>query len=154
LSFTDQGKAGRRNPSWVCFPKVPPSGQEVPSPLRSARRALRASEAMTHRRPVPPRVCGGSVRLRGPIPPVGCSRCNRRGRSPGKTGRPRPLADPRPHLLQGADRPAMKKALITGITGQDGSYLAELLLAKGYLVYGTVRRSSTFNTDRIDHIYQ
>lgn len=48
----------------------------------------------------------------------------------------------------------MKKALITGITGQDGSYLAELLLEKGYEVYGIVRRSSTFITDRIDHIYQ
>jgi len=48
----------------------------------------------------------------------------------------------------------MKKALITGITGQDGSYLSELLLAKGYEVYGIVRRSSTFNTSRIDHIYE
>lgn len=47
-----------------------------------------------------------------------------------------------------------KKALITGITGQDGSYLAELLLEKGYDVYGIIRRSSTFNTSRIDHIYQ
>jgi GDPmannose 4,6-dehydratase len=47
-----------------------------------------------------------------------------------------------------------KRALITGITGQDGSYLAELLLAKGYEVYGMVRRSSSFNTGRIDHIYQ
>ena len=47
-----------------------------------------------------------------------------------------------------------KKALITGITGQDGSYLAELLLEKGYEVHGMVRRSSTFNTDRIDHIYR
>ena len=46
-----------------------------------------------------------------------------------------------------------KKALITGITGQDGSYLAELLLAKGYEVHGLVRRSSTFNTRRIDHLY-
>jgi GDPmannose 4,6-dehydratase len=46
-----------------------------------------------------------------------------------------------------------KKALITGITGQDGSYLAELLLEKGYEVHGLIRRSSTFNTDRIDHIY-
>jgi len=46
-----------------------------------------------------------------------------------------------------------KKALITGITGQDGSYLAELLLLKGYEVHGLIRRSSTFNTDRIDHIY-
>lgn len=47
-----------------------------------------------------------------------------------------------------------KKALITGITGQDGSYLAELLLAKGYEVHGVKRRSSSFNTGRIDHIYQ
>jgi len=48
----------------------------------------------------------------------------------------------------------MKKALITGITGQDGSYLAELLLEKGYEVHGLKRRSSLFNTDRIDHLYQ
>ncbi len=48
----------------------------------------------------------------------------------------------------------MKNALITGITGQDGSYLAELLLSQGYQVYGLIRRSSTFNTTRIDHIYQ
>lgn len=48
----------------------------------------------------------------------------------------------------------MKKALITGITGQDGSYLAELLLEKGYEVHGIIRRSSTFNTDRILHIFQ
>ena len=48
----------------------------------------------------------------------------------------------------------MKKALITGITGQDGSYLAEFLLEKGYQVHGIKRRSSSFNTDRIDHIYQ
>ncbi|MGW8812455.1 GDP-mannose 4,6-dehydratase [Gordonia terrae] len=47
----------------------------------------------------------------------------------------------------------MKKALITGITGQDGSYLAELLLAKGYEVHGLIRRSSTFNTSRIEHLY-
>jgi len=47
-----------------------------------------------------------------------------------------------------------KKALITGITGQDGSYLAELLLSKEYEVYGIIRRSSSFNTQRIDHIYQ
>jgi GDPmannose 4,6-dehydratase len=47
-----------------------------------------------------------------------------------------------------------KKALITGITGQDGSYLAELLLSKGYDVWGVIRRSSSFNTARIDHIYQ
>jgi len=48
----------------------------------------------------------------------------------------------------------MKRALITGITGQDGSYLAELLLKKGYEVHGLIRRSSTFNTSRIDHIYK
>jgi len=47
----------------------------------------------------------------------------------------------------------VKKALITGITGQDGSYLAELLLSKGYGVHGLIRRASTFNTGRIDHIY-
>lgn len=48
----------------------------------------------------------------------------------------------------------VKKALITGITGQDGSYLAELLLAKGYEVHGLIRRSSSFSTGRIDHLYQ
>lgn len=47
----------------------------------------------------------------------------------------------------------MKKALVTGVTGQDGSYLAELLLSKGYEVHGLIRRASTFNTHRIDHIY-
>ena len=46
-----------------------------------------------------------------------------------------------------------KVALITGITGQDGSYLAELLLSKNYIVHGIIRKSSTFNTKRIDHIY-
>ena len=48
----------------------------------------------------------------------------------------------------------MKKALITGITGQDGSYLAELLLSKGYEVHGIIRRASTFNTKRLDHLYR
>jgi GDPmannose 4,6-dehydratase len=48
----------------------------------------------------------------------------------------------------------MKRALITGITGQDGSYVADLLLAKGYEVHGIIRRASTFNTARIDHLYQ
>ena len=47
-----------------------------------------------------------------------------------------------------------KVALITGITGQDGSYLAEFLLEKGYIVHGIKRRASSFNTDRIDHLYQ
>jgi GDPmannose 4,6-dehydratase len=61
------------------------------------------------------------------------------------------LVTPRP-----AERwqPKVKKALITGITGQDGSYLAELLLAKGYEVHGVIRRASTFNTGRIDHLYK
>ncbi len=48
----------------------------------------------------------------------------------------------------------MKKALITGITGQDGAYLAEFLLSKGYEVHGIRRRASLFNTDRIDHLYR
>ena len=48
----------------------------------------------------------------------------------------------------------MKKALITGITGQDGAYLTELLLEKGYDIAGIKRRASLFNTDRIDHLYQ
>ena len=48
----------------------------------------------------------------------------------------------------------MKKALITGITGQDGAYLAEFLLKKGYEVHGLKRRSSSFNTKRIDHLYK
>ena len=47
-----------------------------------------------------------------------------------------------------------KSALITGMTGQDGAYLAELLLNKGYIVHGLKRRTSLFNTDRIDHLYQ
>ena len=47
-----------------------------------------------------------------------------------------------------------KVALIFGVTGQDGSYLSELLLSKGYIVHGVKRRSSSFNTGRIDHIYQ
>ena len=48
----------------------------------------------------------------------------------------------------------MKKALITGVTGQDGAYLAEFLLNKGYQVHGIMRRSSLIKTDRIDHLYQ
>jgi GDPmannose 4,6-dehydratase len=52
------------------------------------------------------------------------------------------------------DEGAPRRALITGITGQDGAYLAEFLLSKGYEVYGVIRRSSSFNTGRIDHIYQ
>src|SRR5690348_9256497 len=51
-------------------------------------------------------------------------------------------------------RETMKKALITGITGQDGAYLAEFLLQKGYEVHGVKRRASSFNTERIDHLYR
>jgi GDP-D-mannose dehydratase len=53
-----------------------------------------------------------------------------------------------------AKEPIIKKALITGITGQDGSYLAEFLLDKGYEVHGIKRRASSFNTQRVDHIYE
>src|ERR1700704_3835302 len=49
---------------------------------------------------------------------------------------------------------SQKRALITGLTGQDGSYLADLLLAKGYEVHGIIRRSSSFNTGRIEHLYR
>jgi GDPmannose 4,6-dehydratase len=56
--------------------------------------------------------------------------------------------------LPGRCPTSLKKALITGITGQDGSYLAELLISKGYEVHGIIRRASTFNTSRIDHIYE
>ncbi len=55
------------------------------------------------------------------------------------------------HLPQGSERP---RALVTGVTGQDGSFLAELLLEKGYEVHGVIRRSSSFNTARVDHLYR
>ncbi len=64
-------------------------------------------------------------------------------RTPARRRRPRP-----------ATGRFVKRALITGITGQDGSYLAELLLEKGYEVHGLIRRASTFNTARIDHLYR
>jgi len=57
------------------------------------------------------------------------------------------------HSMTEVLRRASPKAFISGITGQDGSYLAEFLLAKGYKVHGNIRRTSTFNTDRLDHIY-
>ena len=50
--------------------------------------------------------------------------------------------------------PNQKVALITGVTGQEGSYLAEFLLDKGYIVHGIKRRASSFNTERVDHLYQ
>lgn len=55
-------------------------------------------------------------------------------------------------MVNGGDD--VKRALITGITGQDGSYLAEFLLSKNYEVHGIIRRSSSFNTSRIDHLYR
>src|SRR6201997_2297166 len=58
------------------------------------------------------------------------------------------------HPFQGEDNLVQRKALITGVTGQDGAYLAEFLLGKGYEVHGIKRRASSFNTDRIDHLYQ
>lgn len=58
------------------------------------------------------------------------------------------------HLLSTHQRRSPKVALITGVSGQDGAYLAELLLSKGYIVHGVKRRTSRFNTDRIDHLYQ
>ena len=58
------------------------------------------------------------------------------------------------HVSESTRTDAPKKALITGITGQDGAYLAEFLLAKGYEVHGIKRRASLFNTDRVDHLYQ
>ena len=53
-----------------------------------------------------------------------------------------------------ADSKQTKRALVTGVTGQDGAYLSELLLAKGYEVHGIKRRSSWFNTQRVDHLYR
>src|ERR1700688_116861 len=80
----------------------------------------------------------GSRAFRGPVLITLRSVCDR-------------LAEPR----KGGDALAMTKTtLITGITGQDGSYLAELLLSKGYEVHGIVRRASTFNSERLDDIYQ
>src|SRR3989304_6769440 len=56
--------------------------------------------------------------------------------------------------MEGKEQTMAKIALVTGITGQDGAYLAEFLLGKGYVVHGIKRRSSLINTDRIDHLYQ
>src|SRR5882672_12704862 len=65
-----------------------------------------------------------------------------------------PGRSPSPHATIRAVMKKQKVALITGITGQDGAYLAEFLLGKGYVVHGIKRRTSLFNTDRIDHLYQ
>ena len=64
------------------------------------------------------------------------------------------MIDRYPQLIIRSRVIPLKKALITGVTGQDGSYLAELLLSKGYEVHGIKRRASSFNTERVDHIYQ
>ena len=64
------------------------------------------------------------------------------------------LSTTNPIAIEPTGSDKMKKALITGITGQDGSYLAELLLSKGYEVHGIIRRASTFNTARIDHVFR
>eukprot|EP00913_Durusdinium_trenchii_P005897 g5509.t1 len=81
--------------------------------------------------------------------------------NPARTTRPAAARRARAGQRASEESPAVsdqthtgKRAIITGITGQDGSYLAELLIEKGYEVHGIVRRASTFNTDRIDHIYQ
>src|SRR3954471_20340386 len=77
------------------------------------------------------------------------------GRHPGDPVR-KPHAAREQHVCLGApqDGRTIKRALITGITGQDGSYLAELLLDLGYEVHGMIRRASSFNTQRIDHLYR
>ena len=64
------------------------------------------------------------------------------------------MSSPDSRKKQKTDGAGEKVALITGITGQDGSYLAELLLSKGYIVHGVIRRSSSFNTGRIEELYQ
>src|SRR5229473_2341394 len=64
------------------------------------------------------------------------------------------LWNPQKNSFSGKEPMAHKRALITGVTGQDGSYLAELLLQKGYEVHGIKRRASSFNTQRIDHLIQ
>lgn len=70
-------------------------------------------------------------------------------------GHPRTLTQKKLLIMAAiVQKSEVKRALLTGITGQDGSYLAELLLAKGYEVHGIIRRSSSFNTSRIDHIYR
>ena len=87
--------------------------------------------------------------LRSPWTPPGCARSAVRGQIPIV------LTAEAGHSARSRQESLMpKRALITGITGQDGSYLAELLLNKGYEVHGLVRRSSTFGTQRIDHLYQ
>src|SRR5260221_415974 len=87
----------------------------------------------------------------------GCARPPRPRPRPHPTCRRRSQRSPGPHEDAGPherQEDPMKRALITGVTGQDGAYLAEFLLAKGYEVHGIKRRASSFNTARIDHIYE
>jgi GDPmannose 4,6-dehydratase len=72
--------------------------------------------------------------------------------SAGRISQPRSLVEPA--KIRAMTTEKTKRALLTGLTGQDGSYLAELLLAKGYEIHGIIRRSSSFNTDRIEHLYR
>lgn len=99
-----------------------------------------------HGKYVPQRHSGGT-RVRNSRPRASADAYSADGAS--SIGRVRFL----PPMLEGNEL-EMKRALITGITGQDGAYLAELLLSKGYEVHGIKRRTSLFNTDRIDHLYQ
>src|SRR5258706_5699596 len=124
-------RRGDRDPR----PRNPRGGGDAPwRPLRLGHDEAERSAAPPARRP--PRQ--GEIPLPGEDQP-------RRGDPPhGRLVRDEPEGE----------SASMKKALITGVTGQDGSYLAELLLAKGYEVYGVIRRSSSFNTERLDPIYQ
>ena len=94
------------------------------------------------------------------VPSVGPEGSDENGRpgAPGMTAtgaRPAGIIDTGPYRVPGFQGDNVSKvALITGVTGQDGAYLAELLLEKGYEVHGIKRRSSLFNTNRIDHLYQ
>src|SRR5205807_1750411 len=98
------------------------------------------------RRPSP--ASGPSIRLDGP----GGSGNGWASSSARCSSKPRPVPSSQLPITRPEDR-CVKKALISGITGQDGSHLADLLLEKGYEVHGMIRRASTFNTHRIDHLY-
>src|SRR4051812_13197451 len=103
----------------------------------------RTREALCHRLRLPRRRARGSQRA---------DRGARRRGPRGLTKRA-PQSPVRRFCTMGRKWMALKKAVITGVTGQDGSYLAELLLEKGYEVHGLIRRASTFNTGRVDHLY-
>src|SRR3954462_13059271 len=113
--------------------------------MRAARTASRRSRSFSMPIVRRPRSAKGraSGRPTRPQPMIATSNSMRHLRLAARWAHPRPLPSAR-----------MKRALITGITGQDGSYLAEQLLDKGYEVHGIIRRSSSFNTDRIDHLYR